>query len=53
MVVNSEMTMGDFVAVNGYLWMLTEPLRMAGWWVNDIQRFITSVENICYIQYRA
>ena len=46
MVVNSEMTMGDFVAVNGYLWMLTEPLRMAGWWVNDIQRFITSVEKI-------
>lgn len=46
MVVNGGMTMGDFVAVNGYLWMLTEPLRMAGWWVNDIQRFITSVEKI-------
>lgn len=46
MVVNGEMTMGDLVAVNGYLWMLTVPLRMAGWWINDIQRFITSVEKI-------
>ena len=40
------MTMGGLVAVNGYLWMLTTPLRMAGWWVNDIQRFTTSVEKI-------
>lgn len=44
MVVKGEMTMGDLVATNGYLWMLTVPLRMAGWWVNDIQRFTTSVE---------
>lgn len=46
MVVKGEMTMGDLVATNGYLWMLTVPLRMAGWWVNDIQRFTTSVEKI-------
>lgn len=46
MVVGERMTLGDLVAVNGYLWMLTTPLRMAGWWVNDIQRFTTSVEKI-------
>lgn len=46
MVVKGQMTLGDLVAVNGYLWMLTTPLRMAGWWVNDIQRFTTSVEKI-------
>ncbi len=46
MVVKGEMTMGDLVATNGYLWMLTVPLRMAGWWVNDIQRCTTSVEKI-------
>jgi ATP-binding cassette subfamily B protein len=46
MVVRGEMTLGDLVAVNGYLWMLTTPLRMAGWWINDIQRFTTSVEKI-------
>ena len=47
MVIKGQMTMGGLVAVNGYLWMLTTPLRMAGWWVNDIQRFTTSVEKIC------
>ncbi len=52
MVVYGEMTMGDLVAVNGYLWMLTTPLRMAGWWVNDTQRFVTSVEKI-YATYSA
>lgn len=46
MVVKGQMTLGDLVAVNGYLWMLTTPLRMAGWWVNDIQRFTASVEKI-------
>ena len=40
------MTIGNLVTVNGYLWMLNAPLRMAGWWVNDTHRFITSVEKI-------
>ncbi len=46
MVIHGEISMGDLVRVNGYLWMLNNPLRMAGWWVNDIQNFITSVEKI-------
>ncbi len=46
MVIQGEITLGDLVRVNGYLWMLNTPLRMAGWWVNDIQNFITSVEKI-------
>ena len=47
MVITGEMTIGNLVTVNGYLWMLNAPLRMAGWWVNDTHRFITSVEKIC------
>ena len=46
MVSTGEMTIGNLVTVNGYLWMLNAPLRMAGWWVNDTHRFITSVEKI-------
>lgn len=46
MVIQGEITMGNFVTINGYLWMLMQPLRMAGWWINDIQRFTTSVEKI-------
>lgn len=45
-VICGEMTLGNIVTVNGYLWMLSNPLRFAGWWVNDVQRFITSVEKI-------
>lgn len=46
MVIQGEISLGNLVTVNGYLWMLTTPLRMAGWWVNDIHRFTTSVEKI-------
>ena len=46
MVIQGEITLGDLVVVNGYLWMLNNPLRMAGWLVNDIGNFITSVEKI-------
>ncbi len=46
MVICQEISMGELVTVNGYLWMLNNPLRMAGWLVNDIGNFITSVEKI-------
>ena len=46
MVIQGEMTLGNFVTVNGYLWMLSAPLQMAGWRVNDVQNFIASVEKI-------
>ena len=46
MVIQGEMTLGNLVTINGYLWMLTMPLRMAGWWINDVHRFTTSVEKI-------
>lgn len=50
MVIQGEITLGNLVTVDGYLWMLTVPLRMAGWWINDIHRFITSAEKI-YMTY--
>ena len=46
MVVNGSITLGKLVTVSGYLWMLNNPLRMAGWLANDYQRFVTSVEKI-------
>ena len=52
MVIQGEITMGNLVTVNGYLWMLTVPLRFAGWWINDIHRFSTSAEKI-YATYSA
>lgn len=46
MVIQGEITMGQLVTVNGYLWMLNNPLRQAGWLVNDTINFMTSVEKI-------
>ena len=46
MVIQGSMTLGNYVTVNGYLWMLMNPLRQIGWRINDIQRFTTSVEKI-------
>ncbi len=46
MVIQDMISLGDLVMVNGYLWMLNNPLRMAGWLANDYQRFVTSVEKI-------
>lgn len=46
MVIKGEITLGQMVTVNGYLWMLNNPLRQAGWLVNDISNFATSVEKI-------
>jgi len=46
MVIKGEMTYGHMVEITGYLWMLNNPLRMAGWMVNDLFRFFTSVEKI-------
>lgn len=38
-VIKGDMTLGDLVAFNGYLWMLNNPMRMSGWLINDVQRF--------------
>jgi len=46
MVVNDQISIGKMVTVSGYLWMLNNPLRQAGWLANDFQRFVTSVEKI-------
>ena len=46
MVIDGEMTIGNMVTVNGYLWMLNRPLRQAGWIINDLQRFLTAIEKI-------
>ena len=46
MVIDGEMTIGNMVTVNGYLWMLNSPLRKAGSIINDLQRFLTEIEKI-------
>lgn len=42
LVIKGQMTLGDLVAFNGFLWMLNGPMRMSSWLINDVQRFIAS-----------
>lgn len=46
MVIGKEMTLGQLVTFNSFIWALNNPLRMSGWIINDIQRFSASAEKI-------
>ncbi|MCX7842884.1 MAG: ABC transporter ATP-binding protein/permease [Clostridia bacterium] len=45
-VINRSLTLGELVAFNSFIWALNNPLRMAGWLINDIERFSASAEKI-------
>ena len=46
MVVNKTLTLGELVTFNGFIWALNNPMRMAGWIINDFQRFSASGDKI-------
>ncbi|MFI5050478.1 MAG: ABC transporter ATP-binding protein [Gaiellales bacterium] len=45
-VIQGDLTLGDFFAVNAYLLLLVMPLRMIGMWVGQYQRAMASGERI-------
>jgi ATP-binding cassette subfamily B protein len=46
MVIRGSLTFGELVMFNSLIWALNNPMRMAGWLINDVQRFIASAEKI-------
>jgi ATP-binding cassette subfamily B protein len=46
LIIGGGMTVGSLVVFTGLVWALTEPLRMAGWLINDMQRFVASLERL-------
>ncbi|WP_298836884.1 ABC transporter ATP-binding protein [uncultured Clostridium sp.] len=46
MVINQSMTIGNLVTFNAMIFTINNPMRMAGWLINDIQRFSASGEKI-------
>jgi ATP-binding cassette subfamily B protein len=46
MVINRSMTLGQLVTFNSFIWALNNPMRMAGWLINDVQRFAACAEKI-------
>jgi len=45
-VIQGVLTLGDFVAFNGYLTMLVWPMIATGWVMNIVQRGLASMERI-------
>ena len=46
LVIYDKITLGQLVTFNGFVWALNGPMRMAGWLINDTQRFAASAEKI-------
>ncbi len=46
MVINDSITLGELVTFNSFIWALNNPMRMAGWLINDTQRFAASADKI-------
>jgi ATP-binding cassette, subfamily B, multidrug efflux pump len=45
-VVNGKLTMGELITFNSLIYAINNPLRMAGWLINDTQRFSASAEKL-------
>jgi ATP-binding cassette, subfamily B, multidrug efflux pump len=46
MVISGSLTIGELVMFNSLIWAINNPMRMAGWLINDVQRFIASAEKV-------
>lgn len=46
LIIDKQMTMGALVVFTGLVWALTQPLRMSGWLINDMQRFAASLDRL-------
>lgn len=46
MVIKGSITLGQLVTFNSLIWALNNPMRMAGWLINDVQRCIASAEKV-------
>ena len=44
--ITGRIELYELIIVNGYLWAVNNPMRMFGWLVNDIQRFVASLDKI-------
>lgn len=48
LMATGHMDLGTLVGVTGYIWMLTQPMRMLSQLINGITRAVTSAEKVFY-----
>jgi len=46
MIIRGSLSLGQLVTFNGLVWAIAQPLRMAGWLVNDMQRFSAAADRL-------
>lgn len=51
-LILGSITMGEYIAVSGLIWAVTDPMRRLGMYVNDTQRFMASAMKIIDIYYK-
>jgi len=49
LVIRGDITLGELITFNGFIWTFNGPMRMAGWLINDMQRFAASAEKIMLV----
>jgi ATP-binding cassette subfamily B multidrug efflux pump len=49
LVIKGDITLGELITFNGFIWTFNGPMRMAGWLINDMQRFAASAEKIMLV----
>lgn len=52
-MINRHLTMGQYVAISGLLWAVSNPMRNMGNYVNDWHRFMASAGKIIEVYYEA
>ena len=50
-VMNGRITVGEYTAFSGLIWTMTNPMRMLGNIINDLQRFVASLNKIIEVYY--
>jgi ATP-binding cassette subfamily B protein len=46
MIIGGSLSLGELVVFTGLVWAINQPLRMAGWLVNDVQRFAAAADRL-------
>ncbi|MCD8328724.1 MAG: ABC transporter ATP-binding protein/permease [Ruminococcus sp.] len=51
-LIFDQITMGEYIAVSGLVWAVSNPMKNLGMYVNDTQRFMASAMKIIDIYYK-
>ncbi len=52
-MIQQHLTMGQYVAISGLLWAVSNPMRNLGSYVNDFHRFMASAGKVIEIYYQS